>query len=56
MKRVIAALGVAALIWMPTAALAQWSDNFDSYDAGTKMDGVGGWAGWDDDGTAAGTI
>jgi hypothetical protein len=56
MKRAIAFLGVAALVWMPTTALAQWSDNFDSYDAGTKMTDIGGWDGWYDDGSAAGTI
>ncbi|MBU0637981.1 MAG: PEP-CTERM sorting domain-containing protein [Planctomycetes bacterium] len=45
-----------ALLYLPTSAVADWSDNFDSYAAGTKMDNVGGWAGWDNVSSAAGTI
>jgi hypothetical protein len=41
---------------MPASAIAQWDDNFDGYPAGTKMDGVGGWYGWDNVSSAAGTI
>ena len=56
MRRAIAVAGVIALVWVPAGALAQWDDDFDGYAAGTKMDQVGGWAGWDDVGSAAGTI
>ena len=26
-----------------------WEDNFDSYDEGQDLHGVGGWKGWDND-------
>jgi hypothetical protein len=45
-----------AALAITAAAPAIWSENFDSYDVGTKMDGVGGWFGWNDVGSAAGTI
>lgn len=32
-----------------SAALAQWSENFDSYDSGSGIYGQGGWTCWDDD-------
>jgi hypothetical protein len=34
-------------IALTTAASAQWSDNFDSYTAGTIVNGQGGWQQWD---------
>jgi hypothetical protein len=36
---------------LPLLVLAQpgWSDDFDSYSAGTDLHGVGGWKGWGDD-------
>lgn len=40
----IAILAVAATF--AAGANAQWSDNFDSYAAGSQLHGVGGWAGW----------
>jgi hypothetical protein len=40
--------GAAALMVIAGGASAQWSDNFDSYSDGQLLDGVGGWAGWDD--------
>ncbi len=36
----------AALLLVPLAS-ADWSDNFDSYVAGTGLIGQGGWEGWD---------
>ena len=33
---------------LPAAALAQWSDNFDSYPTGPLV-GNGGWESWDND-------
>ncbi|HRW77118.1 MAG TPA: hypothetical protein P5207_00475, partial [Candidatus Sabulitectum sp.] len=33
---------------MASAAAAQWSDNFDSYDSGSGIYGQGGWTCWDD--------
>jgi hypothetical protein len=29
--------------------MAQWSDNFDSYDTGSQLHGQGGWKGWFND-------
>ncbi len=48
-----AILGSAALLVLASGASAQWSDNFDSYTDGQLLDGVGGWAGWDDIGIDA---
>lgn len=45
--------GAVALIVLASGASAQWSDNFDSYSDGQSLDGVGGWAGWDDIGIDA---
>lgn len=46
----------AALLGMSAAASAQiWSDNFDSYAAGSQMHGQGGWTGWDNS-PAAGAL
>ncbi len=47
---------VLTLVTATGAASAQWSDNFDSYDDGTVLDNVGGWAGWDDDPNVAGVV
>ena len=44
-----------AVICMVASASAQWSDNFDSYATGTQLNGVGGWAGWDNS-AAAGAL
>jgi hypothetical protein len=46
---------VAALAALPVAAMAQWSDNFDSYAVGT-IQGQGGWKGWDNVPAAAGLV
>lgn len=56
--RHIVVFGAAALcvLGLSVGAMAQWSDDFESYAPGTKMDNVNGWAGWDNVGTAAGTI
>jgi hypothetical protein len=48
-------LGAAAL-WICLPAVAQWSDNFDSYPNGTVLDNVGGWFGWDNTPACAGTV
>lgn len=45
-----------AVLAMTAAAHADWSENFDSYDAGTKLDNIGGWFGWDNVSSAAGTV
>lgn len=47
-------LVAAALLAVPAVSLAQWSDNFDSYPSGVSMNGLGGWAGWDNTASAAG--
>ncbi len=45
---------LAGLALAPAAALAQWSDNFDSYPTGASTQGLGGWKGWDNSAAAAG--
>lgn len=56
MRRFVLAISAgAALAAIPAAAVAQWSENFDSYAPGTRLDGVGGWGGWDNVPAAAGT-
>jgi hypothetical protein len=47
--------GVASML-LVSGASGQWSDNFDSYADGTVLDGVGGWEGWDGDGSVAATV
>lgn len=49
---------IAGLLLALTAPLAaQWpGDNFDSYADGTILDNVGGWKGWDNTSSAAGTV
>jgi PEP-CTERM motif len=44
-----------ATCWLlaTSPASAQWSENFDSYTAGTGMNGQGGWTGWGNDAAAA---
>jgi len=54
MKKALLA-GIAAIAIAPAAALAQWSDGFETYDNGQLLDNVGGWAGWDNSSGAAGT-
>ena len=41
----------AALLLIVPVASADWSDNFDSYAAGSGLHGQGGWAGWEGDST-----
>jgi hypothetical protein len=38
-----------AVAMAPVSALAQWSDNFDSYATGSQLHGQGGWKGWFND-------
>lgn len=45
----------AGMALAPTMAMAQWSDNFDSYPAGS-INAQGGWKGWDNVAAAAGTV
>lgn len=47
---------VTALLCMPAVAVADWSDNFDGYADGTKLYNVGGWSGWNDVESSAGTV
>lgn len=54
MKKPIVA-AIAALAIAPAAALAQWSDGFESYSDGQQLYNVGGWTGWDDTQSASGT-
>ncbi|MCD4702009.1 MAG: hypothetical protein K8S24_09165 [Candidatus Aegiribacteria sp.] len=39
----------SALLIIASVASANWSDNFDSYAAGSGLHGQGGWAGWEND-------
>jgi len=47
----LVALGMAS-----GTALAQWTENFDSYANGTVLNNVGGWFGWDNVPSACGTV
>lgn len=48
-------LAASALLAFATPAVAQWSENFDSYSSSTVLDNVGGWFGWDNASGVAGT-
>lgn len=52
LRAVVCAIAAAGLA---PAALAQWSDNFDAYPAGS-IEGRGGWTGWDAAPSAAGEV
>ncbi len=43
----VAGLVLGGLAWDVALAQAPWSDNFNSYAAGSQMIGQGGWTGWD---------
>jgi hypothetical protein len=47
MKTIALSCLLAALVLLPAVALADWSDNFDSYVQGSGLHGQGGWHGWD---------
>lgn len=49
MNRLVLASAVVVLLTALPAAVADWSDNFDSYANGSSMHGQGGWKGWDND-------
>jgi hypothetical protein len=53
MKRLLVVLlgVVVAVAALPLAASADWSENFDSYVAGSGLHGQGGWKGWGNDPT-----
>ncbi len=53
MRRVLV---LVAGIGLATVAAGQWNENFDSYPNGTVLQNVGGWFGWDNVPTAAGTV
>ncbi|HUU99083.1 MAG TPA: hypothetical protein VM487_25395 [Phycisphaerae bacterium] len=40
---------MAVLALLPASAIADWEENFDSYQNGSSMHGQGGWKGWDND-------
>lgn len=40
---------LSALVLFPGYALADWSEDFDSYAPGSGLHGQGGWHGWDND-------
>ena len=55
MRRAIFVLGaVAAITCLPTLAMAQWADDFDSYPLGPAN--AGGWAGWGGSAASEGVI
>lgn len=53
--RILIVAVVACWLIGAGTARAQWSENFDSYAAGSQMHGQGGWAGWDNS-AAAGAL
>jgi hypothetical protein len=57
MKHITLLFGAMVMLaLLPASAIAQWADNFDSYDDGTKLYDIGGWSGWDDVYDCAGTV
>jgi hypothetical protein len=40
---------VAALAGLPTAAVADWEEDFEAYEVGSGLHGQGGWECWDND-------
>lgn len=46
MRALMLFVTATALTALPCAAVAQWSDNFDSYATGSSLHGQGGWKGW----------
>jgi uncharacterized repeat protein (TIGR01451 family) len=57
----ISNLGVGDLVWNIAEepgpeSLLTWSDNFDSYAAGSQLHGQGGWKGWQNDPTAGALV
>jgi hypothetical protein len=55
MKALLFFGAVVGLVLAPSAAMANWSDNFDSYAPGS-INGQGGWQGWGGAPAAAGTV
>jgi len=55
MKALLFLGAVVGLVLAPSAAMANWSDNFDTYALGS-INGQGGWQGWAGDGTKAGVV
>ncbi len=45
MRNMLCVVALAGLIGLPVA-VADWTENFDSYPLGTVLFGVGGWSGW----------
>lgn len=56
MARLLLFSAAILLACLPANAVAQWSDNFDSYPNGTVLDNIGGWFGWDNTPACAGTV
>jgi len=46
----------SVLLFLAAPTAAQWSDNFDGYTANQQLSNVGGWFGWDNVPSAAGTV
>jgi hypothetical protein len=46
MKRLLLIVCTVALAALAPVAQADWFDDFEAYEPGTSMHGVGGWAGW----------
>jgi hypothetical protein len=55
MKALLILGAVVGLVLAPSAAMANWSDNFDTYTPGT-INGQGGWQGWGGSAAAAGAV
>ncbi len=51
-----AALAAVCALVTSGSAIADWTENFESYANGTPLQGVGGWKGWDNSPAAAGTV
>jgi hypothetical protein len=57
MKALLILGAVVGLVLVPSAAMANWSDNFDAYPVGPLVPpGLGGWEGWDFTASATGYV
>lgn len=56
MRTIVLCLTLTAMLALPAGAVANWSDTFDAYAAGSSMHGQGGWKGWYNDPAATGYV
>jgi len=52
----LSVIATSLVLLSPMAAMADFIDGFESYAAGTVLDNVGGWKGWDNVAASAGVV